>query len=156
MNFTKETLRLITNIKNQKDIEFWDLDITSSQKVVEHCNNPTEEIVSNGMRIVELDIKKVSKHFLTSEEEQFYVKGLLLKEDYQQYYQIAKEWSCHILLTPPTLIFFEDQQSPYNLPRIYIHDGKHRLSVYRQFGFEKSRFVIPNTQINLFKQNFNI
>lgn len=156
MNFKKETLRIIENIRAQSGIGFWDLDITSPQKVDEYCNNLTEKYVSNGMSIIELDVKKVSRHFFTSQEEQFYVNGILLKDDFPQYYQIVNEWKNHVPLTPPTIIFIEDQQSPYSLPRIHIHDGKHRLSVYRQFEFETCPFVVPNNQINLFKHNFDI
>lgn len=156
MNYKNETLRLLENIKTKKGFEFWDLDIDSKQKVRQYCNNLSEDFLIDGLSIVKLNIEEVARHFLTIEEEQFYIKGVLLKDDFHQYHNIASEWDNNILLTPPTLIFILDQYSHHSLPRIHIHDGKHRLCVYRQLNLKFTYFVIPNSQLILFQTYFKV
>jgi hypothetical protein len=156
VNLKKKTLELIVSIKSKKGFTFWDLDVDSVEKAALYCNNLSEKYSSEGLKVVRLDVEEVLRHFISIEEEQFYLNGVLLKDDFSQYYEIALEWENNKLLTPPTLIFIEDQLSHNNLPRIHIHDGKHRFCVFRQFKFSSSCFVIPISQLDLFTKHFNL
>lgn len=157
MDYKKEVPNLVKVIKSNKDFTFWDLVIKSPEKIKQHCNfDCRSKYASKSFKIITLDIKDISPHFYSHDEEKLYVDGYFKEEDYDIYHKIALKWSENILLTPPTLIFFEKEISHQKLPRIHIHDGKHRFTIYRQFKISTSQFVIPKNQISMFEKKFTI
>jgi hypothetical protein len=137
---------LISNI-----ISLWD------NKLIEvHINYLRDEFRKDGLSIYEVNTKSIIHNLALIEklflDEGFYVRDLIP----EKLTEIVLEWKDLKCLTPPAIIVCDEifDKENFDISKIYVHDGKHRLKVAYYFNNITIPIIVCNYQIPYLKNIF--
>ncbi|MBI1286227.1 MAG: hypothetical protein GC178_01470 [Flavobacteriales bacterium] len=123
----------------------------------EHINAPVQRIIPEGLSIIEVPMDDLVQHF-----DELYAPIVrephLFRRDQirETLCEILLEWEEAVPLTPPMVLFRDKHFQAHPMPnKIWVHDGKHRLSVAHALGAERIVVIVPTHQVEQFSTTFN-